>query len=150
MEEHVQSCTRCQKEIAFLESMRAHAKETPLHSPGEFGLNRLLKEVKRDRQDVKQQPSRHQPGRWRTSAAIAASFIILIQAAFLIDAWFLSKPMVPLSGPQEQGIVLQVSFAPTATEADMRRSLEAINGTFVGGPGQLGVYRIQLQDRADE
>ena len=144
VDDHVQNCARCQKEVAFLQSMRAHAKETPIQSPGEFGLNRLLKEVEKDKNKVEQLQSRQRPFRWRTSVAIAASLIIFVQAGLLIDAWFLSKPMVPLSGPQEQGVVLQVSFAPTATEADIRRSVGTINGTFIGGPGQLGVYRIRL------
>ena len=145
VDDHVQSCARCQKEVEFLHSMRAHAKETPVQAPGEFGLHRLLKEVKKDQKEIKQLQSPQRTARWRTSVAVAASLIIFVQAGLLIDAWFLSKPMVPLSGPQEHGIVLQVSFEPTATEADMRRSIETINGTFVGGPGQLGVYRIQLQ-----
>ena len=144
VEDHVQSCTRCQKEVAFLQSMRAHAKEIPSQSPGEFGLNRFLKEVKKDKIEVEQLQTLQRTVRWRTSVAIAASLIIFVQAGLLIDTWFLSKPMVPLSGPQEQGIVLQVTFTPTATESEIRQSVGAVNGTFIGGPGQLGVYRIRL------
>ena len=140
---HVQTCTRCQQEVAFLHNMRTRVKENPIQSPGVFGLNRLLKEVQRDN-EMERLQRQQQSGWWRTSLAIAASLIILIQAGLLIDAWFFSKPMVPLSGPEEQGIVLQLSFEPTAMEVDIRESVSAVGGTFIDGPGQLGVYRIRL------
>ena len=69
----------------------------------------------------------------------------MVQAGFLIDAWFLSKPMAPLSGPKEQGVVFQLSFAPTATETEIRESIGAVDGTFTDGPNQLGIYRIRLK-----
>jgi len=143
VEDHIKTCDRCQKEVTILQRIKTHIKETPIQSPGDFGLHRLLKEVRKEK-DLKFLQNRSPSGWRRRSLAIAASFIILIQAGIIIDALFLSKPVVLLSGPQEQGIVLQVTFMPEATESEIRKSLSEVNGAFIGGPGELGVYRIRL------
>lgn len=44
------------------------------------------------------------------------------------------------------GPVLQLSFKPTATEADIRLLLVRIRGSIVAGPGQLGHYIVRLED----
>lgn len=141
VETHLLSCTQCQKEVALLEKMRAKIQDTPISSPGEFGLHRLLKDIRQDK--VIQQKQKRVPSWLGTALAIAASFIIILQAGLLMDMWVHSPAVEPL-GESKIGIVLQVSFAPTATEADIREMLLDVNGTFVGGPGQLGIYRIQL------
>lgn len=143
VEQHIASCPQCQQEIALLEKMRVQVKETHIQSPGEFGLNRLLKEVRNEQAVTEVQPPKPS-GWWKTGLAIAASLIIFIQAGLLIDTWYLSKPVVPLSGAQAQGPVLQISFAPTATEPQIREVLSAVHGTFIDGPSQLGIYRIRL------
>lgn len=143
VEQHIASCHQCQEEIVLLEKMRAQVKEAPIQSPGEFGLNRLLKEV-RNEQTVSEVQRPKSSGWWKAGLAIAASLIIFIQAGLLIDTWYLSKPVAPLSGPLEQGLVLQVSFAPTATESQIREVVGAVHGTFIDGPSQLGIYRIRL------
>ena len=143
VEDHINTCDRCQKEVGLLENMREQIQATPLDSPGELGLKRLLKEIKTEKEAKKgQKPI--QPRIWPRTLAIAASLIIVVQAGLLIDAWFFSKPMVPLSGPQKEGIILQVSFVSTATEEDIRKELNAVDGTVIDGPGQLGIYRIRL------
>ncbi len=81
---------------------------------------------------------------------MAASLIIILQAGLLLDAWWFSKPVVPLSGPEVPGVVLQVTFAPTATEAQIRESVTAVAGTFVDGPGELGVYPLSLRLPSDD
>ena len=143
VEIHLQQCRRCQNEVALLQNMRQHVKTVPIRSPGEVGLQRLLHKVKQEKKQ-EQIKQRKKVKWWQPSLAIAASMLIFVQAGLLFDAWFLSKPVVPLSGPQESGIVIQISFAPTATEAEIRESISAINGSFIGGPGQLGIYRIRL------
>lgn len=144
VEDHVHSCVRCQKEIELLKHVQGHVQASLLDSPGEVGLQRLLTEVRKDKEEpVPSPPVRHLT--WPKTFAIAASLIIVIQAGFLMDAWFFSKPLAPLSGPQREGIVLQISFVPTATEEKIREQLNTINATVIDGPGQLGIYRIRLQ-----
>ena len=98
VEDHIKSCGRCQREVAILEKIKMNVKETPVQSPGDFGLHRLLKEVKKGK-NITSPQNRSLSGWGRRSLAIAASLIILIQAGIIMDALFLSKPVVPLSGP---------------------------------------------------
>ena len=143
VESHLVICSTCQQEVALLQKMRAQVKDSPSHAPGEVGLNRLLNEVQKERMASKG-PTPIQSGWWRTGLAIAASLIICVQAGLLIDAWYLSKPVMPLAGPQLSGSILQISFVPTATEAEIRQVVNIVHGTFVDGPSQLGIYRIRL------
>jgi hypothetical protein len=46
--------------------------------------------------------------------------------------------------PAEEGPLLRVNFAPDAREADIRLLLSAVQGSLVGGPGQLGDYYVRL------
>lgn len=145
VEQHLEACRQCQQEIALLQKMRTQVKKIRTESPGEFGLNRLLRTVRNDRTatEASQQTSSQW---WKTGFAIAASLIIFVQSGLLIDTWYISKPMIPLSGPQEHGLVLQVSFTPTTTEAQIREVITAIHGRFIDGPSSLGIYRIRLDD----
>ncbi len=145
--QHVQACSRCQQEIALLQRIRTHIKETHTQSPGEFGLKRLLSEIRKEQAVTKVERLRPS-GWWQKGFAIAASLIIFIQAGFLLDAWYLSKPMVPLAGPQTHEQVLQISFQPTATEAQIREAMSHIHGTFIDGPSSLGLYRVRLNTAA--
>ncbi len=145
VEQHLETCPQCQQEITLLQKIRTHVKEIHTESPGEFGLNRLLTRVRNDR-TLSESPQHPPTQRWQSWLAIAASLIIFIQAGLLIDTWYISKPMVPLSGPQEGGIVLQVSFIPTTTEAQIREVITAVHGRFIDGPSSLGIYRIRLDD----
>ncbi len=145
VEQHLETCPQCRQEIALLQKMRTHVKEIRTESPGEFGLNRLLSTVRNDR-TATEAPQQTTSQWWKTGFAIAASLIIFIQAGLLIDTMYISKPMIPLSGPQKQGLVLQVSFTPTATEAQIREVITAVHGRFIDGPSSLGIYRIRLDD----
>lgn len=143
VEVHLQSCARCQQEVEFLRNVREEIKTFSPSLPGELGWQRLLRDVKHD-SSRQQDQGQNRSWRWGNGLAIAASLVIMIQAGLLMDAWFFSKPMAPLSGPSDVGVILQVSFHPNATEASIRQIVNAINGTFSGGPGQLGIYRIRL------
>lgn len=143
VEDHIHNCVRCQQEISLLQHMREQVQSTPLDSPGELGLQRLLSEIKTPQFSTQFQHPGQSPTWWKTFA-IAASFIIVAQAGLLMDAYFFSKPMVPLSGPPSNGVILQVTFLPTVTEGEMRETLHAISGNVIDGPGQLGIYRIRL------
>ena len=146
VKQHLESCPQCQQEVALLQQMRRQIKETSTKSPGDIGLNRLLGTIRKDPTipDVSQKTS---VSWWQTGFAIAASLIIVIQAGLLIDAWYISKPVIPLTGSQEHGLVLQVSFTPSTTEPQMREVITAIHGKFIDGPSALGIYRIRIDNK---
>ncbi len=61
---------------------------------------------------------------------------------------------VPLSDPRlpdlTEAALLQVSFAPTATEAQIRAALLQARATLVAGPGSLGIYTVAVPREAAE
>ncbi len=88
-----------------------------------------------------------QPNLW---VAIAAT-VMVVQGGVI---GFLLQPgpgdeaaLYRSAGPaaERQGQI-EVSFRPEAPEAEIRRLLIDIGGEIVGGPGQLGYYRIHLKD----
>jgi hypothetical protein len=51
-----------------------------------------------------------------------------------------------VQGEAPSGPLLRVSFRPDVQEAAMRQALADIGGEIVGGPGQLGVYLVRVQE----
>lgn len=138
VETHLQSCERCRQKISWLQTLRVEVKADAVGSPGEFGLNRLMREVN----SQKSAQRLRQPW-WRPALAVAAA-IIVVQFAVLINVMNRPASITPLGGPAEEGVVLQVKFAPAATEAEIRLLLQRTQATFISGPGALGVYRLRL------
>lgn len=55
--------------------------------------------------------------------------------------------LAPLSGgvTAKEGMqFLQITFRETATEGDIRKILQTVDGTIVAGPGALGIYTISI------
>ena len=140
---HLQDCDRCQREVDWLKNVRQEIQTMPDPTPGELGLKRLIHRVRHDRA-ADQHQQRQGAAWWRPALAIAASILIVVQAGLLIHAWFGPANITPLSGRLEEGPVLQITFAPTATETQIRETVQTVGGSFVGGPGAIGVYRIRL------
>jgi anti-sigma factor RsiW len=140
VETHLQACKRCRQEVAWLQNLHAQVKAGATRSPGEFGLNRLLREA-----DPQKSVARHQKPWWRPALAAAAAVIIVVQSAVLINVLYRPTPIAPLGGSAEEGVVLQVKFSPDATEAQIRQLLQQTQATFISGPGALGVYRLRLE-----
>lgn len=136
--QHLETCERCWAEIKYLEKIRQHIKElTPAQPPGELGLRRLLRDVKREK-------TRKTPATWWKPAMAAAMLVIVLQAGLLLQHQDSSETYAPL-GVTQSGI--QISFKPTATEAQIRLLLNRVNARITDGPGALGVYRIELQNK---
>jgi hypothetical protein len=86
-----------------------------------------------------------------TPAFAAAAAVILAQAA-IIGALLRQSSMqddlgaaraIPAAS-QAIGPVIQINFKPEASERDMRMLLMEIEGSLVGGPGQLGNYVVRV------
>ena len=138
IEQHLETCVRCQKEIALLQKIRTQIKADKPDAPGDFGLHRLMRDIQR-----KQTTPAHKRGGWQPSLA-AAAIIIVIQGIVLMNLFYQPAPIAPRGGPSTQAVVLQVKFSSNATEQQIRDLLQKIHGTLVGGPGALGIYRVQL------
>lgn len=82
------------------------------------------------------------------SMGIAAA-VVLTQAVIigaLLDPPA-QDPLRTLSGGEAAGgQLLQITFKPQATEAQIRSLLASIQGEIVAGPGALGVYAVRVPD----
>ena len=148
VERHLEECSHCQKEFTLLQHLSRQIRATPISPPGELGLRRLLHQVRQEKEERKQTPLIQALG-WRPMIAFAAAVIIVVQAGLLMWTPTKPEPITPLSGPTQLGVTLQVTFAPSTTEAEIRESLQAIGGNFISGPSALGVYRIRLTLQPD-
>lgn len=79
---------------------------------------------------------------------LALAGLALAQAAVIVV--LLQRPpdtgQMPLSDPRlpslRDGVLLQVTFVPSATEVQIRTALRQAQATLVAGPGTLGVYTV--------
>jgi len=142
VEAHLAGCERCRTEVEYLSSLREQVRADEVAAPGELGLRRL-------RRDIRAERSRQSGGAarrhwWTPALAAAAVLVITIQGVMLMN--MPPEPVVGIQplGADYEGVVVQVRFHPTATEARIREALQSVNGVIVDGPGALGIYRIRL------
>lgn len=142
VEAHVAACERCRRELAYLESLRSGVAEMEnVQTPGEFGLHRLLR-------DIRRQPRPAARHRWLAPALAAALAVIVMQGVMLAQLWSRPASIAPLGGVMPDTDVLQIRFDPRATEADIRNALQAVGASLIDGPGALGIYRVRLEPGA--
>ena len=138
VEAHVATCERCRRELAYLQSLRSSVAELEsAQAPGEFGLNRLLR-------DIRRRPQYAERRRWLAPALAASLAVVALQGVMLAHLWTRSVNIVPLGRELLDADVLQIRFDPRATEADIRVTLQAIGASLIEGPGALGIYRVRL------
>lgn len=138
VEEFLVNNPDAQADVEFLRTVRRTLKNESVQSPGELGLKRFQRQLKAD---SKPKPS---PSTWWRPALAAAAVVIVVQGGLLMNLWQQPDPTyAPLGGAPASGPVLQVQFHETATEANIRAAINAVEGTIVDGPG-IGVYRIRL------
>jgi anti-sigma factor RsiW len=138
VERHIESCEQCRQELALMRALRLSVKQDrSANTPGELGLRRLLRDVKAGGGAAR--------AWWRP--ALAAAAVVIVAQALVLAAllWPREQSITPLgSRVGTEAATLQVRFAPTATEAEIRSAINDINGVFIDGPGALGVYRVRL------
>ncbi|WP_299392094.1 hypothetical protein [Pelagibius sp.] len=146
VEAYLESNAHARDEVALLAAMRQQVKEESIeNSPGELGLKRLRREISLSEQ---QAPAPAETGKvvsiasWWRPLAVAACLAVVIQAGVIVTG-----------GPDGEvdtakgfrPAVLQVTFAPDATEQQIREVLQAAGTSIAGGPSALGIYDLSLQ-----
>jgi hypothetical protein len=146
VEKHLSECTHCQQELSFLHALHKQVKSEQLDlTPGEFGLKRLLRDIKQA-----DKPAKQTYPWWPKAFATAAAIVIVVQSALLINfSTTQTDAIVPL-GVKLTEKTLQIRFAPTANEQQIRDILQSVNATLVDGPGALGIYQIRLNEGDDQ
>jgi len=138
VERHLESCARCRQELKLLSAVRRSVQqETEAATPGELGLRRLMRQVKSETATARTW--------WRPALATAATVIVAQAIVLAAVLWPREEPITPLGARFESpAAILQVRFAPSATEPEIRAAINAVDGVLVDGPGALGIYRIRL------
>jgi anti-sigma factor RsiW len=137
VELHLRGCARCRDEVAFLGALRQGVKALGgAEGPGELGRKRLLRDLQAERRAARA---------WWRPALAAAAAVIVVQGAVLAGLWWREAPIAPLGGPRAGGATVQIQFAPTATEAQIRAVLQEAGATLIDGPGASGVYRVRVE-----
>lgn len=134
-----------QQELDFLDRLRdqLHRQSEPLNSPGELGLKRL-------QQQLKKTPEKSGYG-WRITA-IAASVLLLTQTVVTLQ---MNDPAVylPAGGAHDSeihGTLLSITFAPDASEHQIRAVLLEADSRIVNGPSALGIYQIVIEGESED
>lgn len=130
-----------EEELNFLRQLKTEVQAMPMaiNSPGEMGLKRL-------QQQLAAKPTGSQvSSRWRW-AAMAASFLLVVQTSVMI---LTPGPTgYQQAGEQQTSPLIQVSFKPETTEAEIRQLLLEYQLSIVEGPSALGLYKLSVMDDA--
>lgn len=129
-----------QAELASLRAIRTRMQAEALpQSPGAFGQARLLRDLDREARP----PTTNRL--WQGVAAAAVALFVLQ------TVWVRTDDDLRLADggiEAQSGPVLTVAFSGTATEAEIRALLIALDLSIISGPSALGLYRLAATDEA--
>jgi hypothetical protein len=163
VDDMLRSDSHAAAELAWFESLQRKVQDDAPDISDEIGLARTLKRIQANaalRIDA-QQPRSAQAapsllarvkgwldGLRLTPAFAMAALVIMVQAGVI---WRLAAPdsdydqIRAISGQATAaGALLRVNFKPQASETEIRMLLVSVQGTFEGGPGQLGDYYVRV------
>jgi anti-sigma factor RsiW len=126
-----------------LSTIRAEMQAEEVQSPGAFGLARLMRDIDRESERagtaLAGPPAPSRTWIWQAAAAVAVVALLaqglLLRGAGEVERFELAGAGMPGS--------LMVSFAPDASEAQIRGVLLDSAVEIVGGPSALGLYRLE-------
>jgi len=149
-------------ELEWYRALQSTIAQSVSGVPPDLGLARTLQRIRADRPAL-----RERIRGWlgaaalgsvaalaRPIAAIAAVGLIAVQGGVIYslvrhgqdDA---QQVRALRALPTDERPLLRVNFAPDAKEADIRLLLSAVEGSLVGGPGQLGDYYVRVPAGAE-
>lgn len=157
VEAYLERSSHARDEVDLLRALRQQVKDEAVeNSPGELGLQRLKREIKQA--DQTPASADRMAGRtisiasfWRPLAA-AACLVVVVQAGVMVglrtgtidpDTVGIASGTTGLSAP-----VMQVTFAPDATEEQIRELLQSAGASIAEGPTALGIYQLRLDNEA--
>ncbi|GAB4371314.1 MAG: hypothetical protein Kow00114_32140 [Kiloniellaceae bacterium] len=152
VEAYLERSSHARDEVELLRQLRRQVKDEAIeNSPGELGLQRLKREIRQA--EAQPESSDRMTGKTITVAsfwrplAVAACLAVVIQAGVLVG---INSGIVSLDGgvttASGNAAVLQVTFAPDATEQQIRDVLQAAGASIADGPTALGIYNLRLVD----
>lgn len=129
----------------LLSALRDDMQAETHRSPGEFGLARLMRDAERERGAAPAiAPTVSAPKSrtwvWQIAAAVALALLVGQNLLMSREATSGNGSFEMASAPTAPGLV--VSFAPDATEAQIRGLLLDLGLEIHSGPSALGLYRL--------
>lgn len=148
VEAYLERSSHARDEVELLRALRQQVKDEAVESsPGELGLQRLKRQMKQEAA----QPQDRMAGRTITVAsfwrplAVAACLVVMVQAGIMVGlGGFGTTDGGVTTATGGSPAVLQVTFAPEATEQQIRDVLQQAGASIADGPTALGVYNLRL------
>jgi anti-sigma factor RsiW len=152
VEQALEANPALQKELAFLQSVAGHVRESVQLVPESIGLGRVLARIEAEtekRSSFGSFFSTFLAGSWMKPALAASVMGLCIQTWRAHD---LSREVVQYRGQETQVTLgtqanvayVHVSFQPTASEAALRLLLAGSGAQIVAGPNLSGEYKLAL------
>lgn len=145
LERHLGECLSCRaalKQEQRMQSLTRSQSDLPVNA--QDGVVDLLQRIER-------QSAPPRTAQWGLRLAYAAAFALCIVAGW----WVLELPdtqprFVTLSTPAApDSALIDIVFADSVTESEIREILSAIGGEMIAGPSQLGRYTVRVRPDAD-
>ena len=157
VEEHLKTCSECQREVQWLQSVSTSMAEIPEVAP-DAGASFAKTLAAIDHSESAKTPVRSSWFAnwfnmiWNPSVPVAR-FVFAAQLILIVGLGIYSfrpqniKPgFATLSGSEKTtgGARLTINFAPDATVKQINETLTAIGARIVSGPSALGMYVVEL------
>jgi len=173
VQKHLTGCAICTRQLEELKAVQMGVvelnEEVPIPSPNLLG--RALNDIEEYEQAKTRTHSKQKgwvntvlewfqetwPASWQPVPTFAR-VVITVQLILLVGlgGWVttLWSPYSTLTGPstsiQEDRARLVIGFHPHVSEAEIRKTLQEIQGTIVKGPSALGLYTIEVPLSPDQ
>jgi anti-sigma factor RsiW len=157
VEEHLNDCTSCTRELESLQqvgaAMLAFGEDLPpARASSLANVLAAIDEHERTKPEQRSALGRLFDGIWTPSVstarfALAAQLVVIVALGLVYMQSQRREPsFTTLSGgsPTASGSRLTVVFEPDATEAMIRKALTDVQGNVVSGPSALGVYVVAI------
>lgn len=141
VEAYLENHPEAYNELELLRQVSAETNAVQPEPPGELGLVRLQRDIRRQSDNGGGHISR-----WWRPIAMAASLLLAVESAFLL--WPQERTELRLAADKAAADI-QVTFVPQTSEQSIRTLLQEVEAEIVAGPGKLGVYHLSLEHSAD-
>jgi anti-sigma factor RsiW len=144
-------------ELAWYQSLQKRMRDNAPAVPATIGLAKVMTLIQGDRPTWAERVGGFFAAIFdgvgmRPTAALAALAVVAVQGGVIFnllgDARLAEEEAAEVRAtratPVTEGPLLKLNFAPDAKEADIRFLLISVQGTLVGGPGQLGDYYVRV------
>ncbi|HTT09791.1 MAG TPA: hypothetical protein VMG60_02785 [Burkholderiaceae bacterium] len=144
-------------ELAWYQSLQKRIQETVPAVPATLGLSRAMNLIRGDRPTLAERISAFFGDfALRPAVTFALLGVVVVQGGVVATLMSRSASDDEIAmramhaQAVEEGPLVKVNFAPDAKESDIRLLLVSVQGTLVGGPGQLGDYYVRVPAGKEE